>query len=99
MVAAAWREMQADQRFGLLKVSFVPDHVHLAVQVHPEVSPAELVSNLMTRAEQTAGQQFPELLIQAGIPQLWQPSAYIGSYGTLRSTAVKSYMEKWQQRK
>ena len=38
---------QANSRFVLLKVSFLPDHVHVAVRVHPSVAPAVLVAELM----------------------------------------------------
>src|SRR5207247_3710781 len=65
-VAAGWQTLQRKLRFVLLKVSFVPDHVHLAVRVHPAVVPASLVAALMNGAEETVFQQFPEAVIGAG---------------------------------
>lgn len=41
-VVAAWQGLQAAERFALVKVSFVPDHVHAAVRVHPSVAPLAL---------------------------------------------------------
>jgi REP element-mobilizing transposase RayT len=59
-VAARWLELQAALPFVLLKVSFVPDHTHLAVGVHPSLAPAVLVAELMNSAQQVMFAQFPD---------------------------------------
>ena len=49
-VTAAWRELQGPRRFTLRKVSFLPDHVHIAARLHPGESPAAFVVPLMNEA-------------------------------------------------
>jgi REP element-mobilizing transposase RayT len=95
-VARRWSELQAALSFVLLKVSFVPDHVHLAVRVHPSVTPATLVVELMNGGQSVMFEQFPDAVIRAGVEKLWQPSAYIGSFGDLASPQIQAYVHNWQ---
>jgi REP element-mobilizing transposase RayT len=66
-VAHCWRALEAEQRFALRKVSFVPDHAHPAVRCHPSVSPAGLVAALMNAAQRLLWEKFAEAVIRAGI--------------------------------
>lgn len=91
-VAEEWRRLQSQWQMSLLKVSFVPDHVHLAVRLHPAVSPADTVVALMNSSEEVMKRE----LVSAGINRLWQPSAYIGSYGDLASPQIGKYIENWK---
>jgi REP element-mobilizing transposase RayT len=93
-VSQQWKRMEDTERFALLKVSFVPDHVHIAVRIHAGVSPGELAVKMMNAAQELMLDQFREHLIQAGLDQLWQPSAYLGSYGDVTSKTVTGYMRK-----
>lgn len=93
-VAKGWRRL--DGAWAVEKVSFVPDHVHLAAQLHPGVSPAELVVTLMNDAQQTIWNDFDWLAIEAKALRLWQPSAYVGSYGDLQSAKIASYVRSWE---
>src|SRR5438132_1721672 len=90
-VAANWRKLQTDLRFALLKVSFVPDHVHVALRMHPELSPAEVVAALMNSARQVMERE----LVVARLDRLWQPSAYVGGYGDLASPQIRKDIENW----
>jgi REP element-mobilizing transposase RayT len=76
-IASEWRRLQHASRFALLKVSFVPDHVHIAVRAHPAVSPADIGTTLMNSAQEVTSRA----LISAQLERLWQPSIYLGSYG------------------
>jgi REP element-mobilizing transposase RayT len=84
--------LEVDCRFVLLKVSFVPDHVHLAVRIHPSVAPSHLVVTLMNVAQRVAWSEFASDVIQARVERLWQPSAYIGSFGDLATSQLKAYL-------
>ncbi len=95
-VVTAWQSLEREHRFALKKVSFVPDHVHVAVRVHPAVSPAELVCHLMNHAQGIVEQEFRRMVSPSGIDRLWQPSAYVGSYGDLASAQVSVYLRRWQ---
>jgi REP element-mobilizing transposase RayT len=90
-VAERWLALQSQSRFALLKVSFVPDHVHIAMRLHPSLSPADAVVELMNSSQDLMRRE----LVSVGIDRLWQPSAYIGSYGDLASPKIRKYIENW----
>ncbi len=96
-VTARWRQMQDEWQAFVEKVSFVPDHVHLAVRIHPKVSPAGLVLSMMNTAQELLWEEFAEPVIRAGIDRLWQSSAYIGSYGDSESAAIAAYVRRWER--
>jgi len=98
-IAANWQDQQARLRVVFDKFSFLPDHVHIAVEVHPTVSPAQLVTELMNASQDFAFKNFAENVIRAKAERLWQPSAYIGSYGDLTTAAMKSYIDRWSRAK
>lgn len=91
-IAAQWRSLQNDRRIALLKVSFVPDHVHIALRLHPSVAPANVAAQLMNSAQEISQRD----LISAGLERLWQPSGYIGSYGNLASPQIRKYIDNWR---
>lgn len=91
-IAREWIRIQAELQFALVKVSFVPDHVHVALQSHPAVSPATIAAALMNTAQQVVLNE----MIQAGLNRLWMNSAYIGSYGDLANAQIRKYLEKWK---
>ncbi len=92
-VAEAWRAIS--RRAALLKVSFLPDHVHLAIRTHPAESPAALVVELMNAAQQVVFEKFAGAVLQAKVERLWQPSAYLGSYGELTSPQMRQYIHNF----
>jgi REP element-mobilizing transposase RayT len=97
-VTAAWQALQREHHFALRKVSFLPDHVHLAVEFHPAVAPAPLVAVLMNASQRLLFEQFAPEVIRAGLERLWQPSAYLGSFGELASPQIQQYIRSWAAR-
>lgn len=96
-VTESWLSLQNSCRILIDKVSFVPDHVHLAISMHPLVSPASVVLELMNTAQAIMWSHFETDVIKASVNRLWQSSAYIGSFGQLSSNAVSAYMKRWSQ--
>ena len=90
-VATEWRRLQGELRVALTKVSFVPDHVHIALRTHPAVAPADVVVALMNAAQEVMSRG----LVHAGLNRLWQPGAYVGGYGHLASPQIRKYIESW----
>lgn len=88
--------MLRDAQSALVKVSFLPDHVHLAVRVHPTVSPAELILKMLNDAQEFIWKEFQDLVICPGVERLWQPSAYLGSFGELASPQLGKYIANWE---
>ena len=96
IVASCWRRLAETRPLVIEKVSFVPDHVHLAVRAHPSTSPAEFVVELMNASQERMWNDFADLVIEGGVDRLWQPSAYIGSYGDLESRKTAGYVRNWE---
>ena len=94
-VSKVWIERQRANRFLLEKVSFLPDHVHVAISIHPSQSPSAVVLELMNAAQERMWREFAHLVIRAKAERLWQASAYIGSFGDLTSNAVSGYLKRW----
>lgn len=95
-IADCWKSLECTHKIFVSKVSFVPDHVHIAVEIHSSVSPAELVVLLMNSAQELMWQLFSNDVICAGVGRLWQPSAYIGSFGDLTSNALVAFLKNWE---
>jgi len=96
-VSDRWLQLQSDLRLVLDKISFLPDHVHLAVTLHPAVDPASVVVSLMNAGQEIVWSEFDHDAIQAGVERLWQPSAYLGSFGDLTSNAISAYVARWER--
>jgi len=92
-VSEEWRRLHRTLPIAVRKVSFVPDHVHVAVRSHPSVAPSEIVIQLMNAAQHVASSE----LVCLGLDRLWEPSAYIGSFGDLASPQVRRYIEEWKK--
>jgi len=95
--ADAWRRIQGRYQMAIEKVSFVPDHVHVAVRAHPSRAPAEITVALMNESQDLMWGSFSDSVIRAGVERLWQASAYIGSYGNLESAKIGAYVRRWKQ--
>ena len=91
-VANSWRSLGSNQQFALQKVSFLPDHAHVALRIHPAVSPATLIVDLMNVSQDLIWEQFDQNVVRAAALRLWQPSAYLGSFGELASPQVSRYI-------
>jgi REP element-mobilizing transposase RayT len=94
-LAEFWAQDESLGRIRLQKVSFVPDHVHIAVWAHPTVVPAELAVKLLNTSQELIASKYPHLLIEAKVPRMWKPSAYLGSYGDIRKANVRNYLRNW----
>ncbi|NLF72729.1 MAG: IS200/IS605 family transposase [Candidatus Anammoximicrobium sp.] len=96
-VCGGWRILQADLRMVIDKVSFLPDHVHVALALHPNRSPGEIVVAMMNAAQDKMWDAFADDVVKAGVERLWQASAYVGSFGDLSSNAISGYLERWER--
>ena len=93
-VSESWRELR--QGFLIDKVSFVPDHVHILLSVHPTKSPIAVLESLMNAGQELMWNRYPNLVIKSAVERLWQPSAYLGSFGAISGKAIKAYMLRWE---
>ena len=86
-----WLRVAAKRRFAIDQVSTIPDHIHLIVRIVPSMSIEECALLLMNNGQYFMAKNFPQLLIQARIDQLWQSSAYAGTCGRYTT----GLMQRW----
>jgi putative transposase len=89
-----WLRVAATREFAIDSVTIVPDHAHLLVRIAPKMSIEECCLSLLNNGQHFVGQHAPGALIQAGIEQLWQPSAYSGTTGRVTTAMVKAFLSE-----
>ena len=87
-----WLKVAAKHGFAIDQVSIVPDHAHLRVRIVPKMSIEECVLLLMNNGQYFIGKYYPQLLIESGLAQLWQPSAYAGTIGDYTSGLIQKWL-------
>jgi putative transposase len=87
-----WLRVASKHGFAIDQVSVVPDHIHLIVRIVPTMSIEECALLLMNNGQHFVGKNYPQVLIEAGINQLWQPSAYAGTCGEYTSGLIQKWL-------
>lgn len=91
-LADYWLRVASKHRFAIDQVSTVPDHIHLIVRIVPSMNIEECALLLMNNAQYFIGKNYPQLLIQAKIDQLWQSSAYAGTCGKYTTGLIQRWL-------
>ena len=87
-----WLRVAATRGFAVDQLSFVPDHVHLLVRIVPKTSIEECALSLLNNGQHFVGMNYPQLLVQTGMEQLWEPSSYAGTCGEVTTALLKSWL-------
>ena len=87
-----WLKVAAKHGFAIDQVSIVPDHAHLRVRIVPKMSIEECALLLMNNGQYLIGKYYPQLLIESGLAQLWQPGAYAGTIGQYTSGLIQKWL-------
>jgi putative transposase len=74
----------------VIEVETMPDHVHLLVEVPPQVAVSKLVQILKGRSSSRLRQEFPHL---APMKCLWSPSWFVSTVGGAPLEVVRRYVE------
>jgi putative transposase len=87
-----WLSVAQRREFALDQATLLPDHIHMLVRTTPKMSIQECALLLMNNGQHFVAKHWASRLIEAGIDQLWQPSAYAGSCGDLPTALLKSFL-------
>jgi putative transposase len=87
-----WLRVAAMRSFAIDQISVVPDHVHLLVRIVPKMSIEECALLLMNNGQHFIGKNYPQSLVDVGINQLWEASAYAGTCGELSTALIKAWL-------
>jgi putative transposase len=74
----------------VIEVETMPDHVHLLVELPPQVAVSKLVQILKGRSSRRLRQEFPHL---ARMKCLWPPSWFVSTVGGAPLEVVRRYVE------
>ena len=87
-----WLKVAENREFALDQATVLPDHTHLLVRTTPKMSIEECTLLLMNNGQHFVGKYWAPRMIEAGVDQLWQPSAYAGSCGELPTALLKRFL-------
>ncbi|MFD8565034.1 IS200/IS605 family transposase [Streptosporangium canum] len=79
-----------------VEVDVMPDHVHLLVEVDPQLGIHKLVKAIKGRSSRVLRQEFPSL--KSKLPTLWTNSYFVATVGGAPLDAVKRYVENQKNR-
>jgi len=84
-------ELVVENRWKIIAMEIMPDHVHLFLNVKPTDDPSSIMRKIKGRASHHLRKEFPELL---KIPTLWTPSYFVSTAGNICTETVKKYIEE-----
>lgn len=87
-----WLRVAFQRGFAIDQMTIVPDHVHAIVRIVPKMSIEECVLSLMNNAQHFMCKHYPQLLIETGLDQLWESSAYVGTCGEVTTALLKTWL-------
>jgi putative transposase len=75
----------------LIEVEVMPDHVHLLVEVDPQLGVHKLVKRIKGRSSRFLRSEFPK--IRSRLPTLWTNSYFVSTVGGAPMEIIKQYVE------
>jgi putative transposase len=89
-----WLNVAEKRGFAIDRMTIAPDHAHLLVRITPKISIAECALALLNNGQYYIGKYQPLALIEAGVDQLWQASAYAGTRGAYTTALIKHWLSE-----
>lgn len=84
-------EVCQEKDWVVIDLEIMSDHVHLLVNVPPNVAAHEVVKALKGRSSRYLRQEFPHLL---KLPSLWTHSYFVSTEGNVSSETIRKYIEE-----
>jgi putative transposase len=85
-----WETCQ-EKDWVVIALEIMSDHVHLLVNVPPNVAAHEVVKSIKGRSSRYLRQEFPHLL---KLPSLWTHSYFVSTTGNVSSETIRKYIEE-----
>lgn len=85
-----WETCQ-ERDWVVIALEIMSDHVHLLVNVPPNVAAHEVVKAIKGRSSRYLRQEFPQLL---KLPSLWTHSYFVSTEGNVSSETIRKYIEE-----
>lgn len=84
-------EKQADYGYTILGMEIMPDHVHLLLDVNPQIGIVSIVGKIKGYTSHVLRTEYPWL--KKRLPSLWTRSKFISSVGAVSLEVVQKYIE------
>lgn len=86
-------EKQAEYGYEVIEMEVMPDHVHLLLDVNPQVGIMKVVGQIKGYTAHKIRQEFPWM--KSRLPSLWTRSKFISTCGAVSlDKAVKRYIQE-----
>lgn len=73
------------------------DHVHVFVSAIPKISISYIAKMLKGISGRLLLKEFPEIQLQLWNGELWNPSYYVETIGSISEEAIKTYIQKQEK--
>ena len=84
-------EKQGEYGYEVLDMEVMPDHVHLLLDVNPQIGINTVVAKIKGYTAHTLRKEYPSL--KSRLPCLWTRSKFIATVGVVTLEVVKRYIE------
>jgi putative transposase len=85
-------EKQQDFGYSIIEMEVRSDHVHLLLDVDPDVGVAVVIGKIKGFSSYTLRKEFPSL--KKRLPCLWTRSKFISTVGAVSLEVVNKYIEE-----
>ena len=85
------QQVADDLRFDIIEMEVMPDHVHMLLEVDPQLGIHKAVKRIKGRTSHDLREEFPWL--KRRIPSLWTNSYFVSTVGGAPLSIVKQYIE------
>ena len=83
---------QADYGYEVIEMEIMPEHIHLLLDINPQVGVLSVVSKIKGYTANTLRKEFPWL--KKRVPCLWTRSKFVSTVGAVSLDVVKKYIEE-----
>lgn len=85
--------LQQQEEYGylVLGMEVMPDHVHLLLDVNPQIGIKSVVSKIKGFTSHELREEFPSL--KSRLPTLWTRSKFVSTVGSVSMSVVMKYIE------
>lgn len=85
------KEACSEYRIDIIEMEIMPDHVHLLMEVDPQMGIHKAVRLIKGRTSRILRQEFPSLTTR--LPTLWTNSYFVSTVGGAPLSAIKQYVK------
>lgn len=82
---------QSEYGYSVIEMEIMPDHVHLLLDVNPQIGVANVVGKIKGYTANVIREEFPSL--KGKLPCMWTRSKFISTVGSVSLEVVKQYIE------